>query len=269
MHVRAFNRRVFAGFLVLAGLVAGGCHVAVGELTGQAADEWVRSYSLAPGGEIQIANTNGAIELEGHDKTTVDIRAERLVRAVTDNAARELVPRIVIQEDVTPEKVAIRTEGISGLLVGVSFQVRYHVRAPHAAIARLRTTNGSVSVKAFTGRVIANSTNGGILGEDLGGPVEARATNGNVRVGLAKIAAEGVNLRTTNGGVDLTLLESAKADLIATCRNGAIEMTGLKFEPDGDQTRRRVQGKVNGGGPPIEVATVNGRIRIRTNTPAP
>ena len=39
-------------------------------------------------------------------------------------------------------------------------------------------------------------------------------------------------------------------------------MTACWFEPMGEQSKRRVRGRMNGGGTPIEVATVNGRVMI-------
>ena len=245
-------------------LFAAGCPSPAGQLTGQASDEWVRSYELRPDGEIQVSASNGTIDLEGYDGKTVEVRAERSARAVNDAAARELVSKIVISDEVTPDRIAVRTEGISGLLIGVSYEVKYHVRAPHSVIARLRVTNGVVRAKAFDGHLIAASTNGGIVGQELGGRVEARATNGNVQIALEAVSPAGVSLRTTNGRVDLTLPAAAKADLSAECRNGAVAVEGLSLEPVGEQSRRAVHGKLNGGGAPIEVNTTNGAIRIRS-----
>jgi hypothetical protein len=248
---------------VLVGVIAVACHVPGTELAGRASDEWVRSYTLAPGGEIAVSSTNGAIEVEGYDGSTVEVRAERTARAISDESARELVSRITIQEEVTPERVAIRTEGISGLLLGVSYQVTYHVRAPHSVVARLRTTNGAILVKRFDGHLVAASTNGGVIGEELGGSLEARGTNGQVRVGFTAVGTQGITIRTTNGRVDLALPAAVKAHLSANCRNGSIAVDGLPFEPVGEQTRREVRGTINGGGPPIDLTTTNGGIRIR------
>jgi hypothetical protein len=248
---------------LIASLLAGGCHGPLGELAGRASDEWVRSYELRPDGEIQVSATNGSIDLEGYDGKTVEVRAERIARAATDNAARELVSKIAINEDVAPDRVAVRTEGVSGLLIGVSYQVKYYVRAPHSVVARMRVTNGVVTAKRFAGHLIATSTNGGIVGEELGGKLEARSTNGTVRISLQQVAPGGVSLRTTNGRVDLSLPESAKADLSAECRNGAVSVEGLPIEASGEQSRRAVHGKLNGGGAPIDVETTNGAIRIR------
>jgi putative adhesin len=258
MHARTTGLSVV---ILMAFLTGAACH-AVGELTGQASDEWVRSYPLTAGGELQITNTNGAIDVEGIDGTTVEVRAERTARGLSDDSARELLPRISIGEEIAPNKVAIRTEGISGILVGASFQVRYRVRAPRSAVVRLRTTNGGLTLKALDGGVVASTTNGNIVGEELGGRVEARTTNGSARFALTGVTVDGVNVRTTNGNVQLTMPESINANLTATCRNGTIEITGIEFKPDGEQTRRRAQGKLNGGGAPIEVSTVNGGVRI-------
>jgi hypothetical protein len=248
---------------LVAGLAAAGCHGPIGELTGRASDEWVRSYELSPDGEIQVSATNGTIDLEGYEGKTVEVRAERIARAVTDDAARELVSKIRINEEVAPDRVAIRTEGVSGLLVGVSYQVKYHVRAPHSVVARMRVTNGIVTARRFSGHLIATSTSG-IVGEALGGRLEARSTNGTVRIALQQVAPAGVTLRTTNGRVDLSLPASAKADLTAECRNGGVTVEGLSFEPSGEQSRRAVRGKLNGGGAPIDVETTNGAVRIRS-----
>jgi DUF4097 and DUF4098 domain-containing protein YvlB len=252
--------------LLLAGLTASGCHVSVSELGGSASDEWVRTYQVTPGTEVAISSSNGAIELEGTDGTAVEVRAERTAKATTDEAARDLVARIEIQEDVTPERIAINTEGIGGLLIGVSYRVTYHVRAPHAVVARLRATNGLITVKGFAGHVVAASTNGGVTGEELRGSLDARATNGHVRVGFAAVGEKGITVRTTNGRVDLVLPDAAKGDLTATCRNGSIRLEGLPFEAFGEQTARKVQGKLNGGGAPIELTTVNGGIHIRSGS---
>jgi DUF4097 and DUF4098 domain-containing protein YvlB len=147
--------------------------------------------------------------------------------------------------------------------------VKYYVRAPHSVVARMRVTNGVVTAKRFSGHLIATSTNGGIVGEEIGGKLEARSTNGTVRIALQQVAPGGVTLHTTNGRVDLSLPASAKADLSAEVRNGAVAVEGLSLEPFGEQSRRAVHGKLNGGGAPIDVETTNGAVRIRSLTSQP
>jgi DUF4097 and DUF4098 domain-containing protein YvlB len=239
------------------------CDVSLGGLAGRATDEWTRTYKLNPGGELRIGNTNGRIEVEGSDDSTVEVRAERIAKAVSNEAARELLPRIAINEDVKPDRVSIETGRIGGIMIGAGVEVRYHVRAPKSVHVNVSNTNGLITLKSLTGRVTAHTTNGGIRGNGLSGGVEATTTNGGVDVDFASIGADRISLSTTNGGVTIDLPDDAKADVVATCTNGGISVSGVKMQVT-EQSRRRVEGKMNGGGTPIELSTTNGGIRIRS-----
>jgi hypothetical protein len=210
--------------LLPAALVLAGCDLSLGHLTARATDEWSRSYPLDAGGEVRIVNTNGKIEIEGTDGSTVEVRAEKIARGATDAAARELLPRITIKEDIKPDRVWLETERMSGIMIGAAFEVRYHVRAPKRAVVNVTNTNGQVALAALDGKVRA---------------------------------------QTTNGGVTLTLPDKAKANLTASCTNGGINVSALENLEISEQSRRRLEGRLNGGGTSIEVRTTNGGIRVR------
>ena len=247
-------------------LAAASCVVPVGGLTARAADEWTRRYPLADKGVVEIENTNGLVEIEGAPGAMVEVRAERIARAMTDAAARQLLPRIAIKEDISPDRVAISTERMEGIVIGVAVEVRYHVRVPKGAAVRVTTTNGRITLGGLDGRVTARTTNGGLSGTALSGGVNARATNGTVSVEMASIGGgkdDSIELRTTNGGIGLKLPVNARADLMASVTNGSISVTGFDIEAS-EQTRRKVEGRINGGGTPIELSTTNGSIRVGT-----
>jgi hypothetical protein len=248
--------------------VLAGCDLSVGDLTARATDEWTRSYPLETGGEIRIVNTNGKIDIQGTDGSSVEVRAERIARGATDAAARELLPRIVIKEDIKPDRVSLETERMSGIMIGVSFEVRYYIRAPRGAVVNVTNTNGQVALAALDGKVRAQTTNGGVNGRNLSGGVDARSTNGGVTIDMASVGPESISLRTTNGGVTLTLPDGAKANLSASCTNGGINVSALDNLDISEQSRRRLEGRLNGGGTPIEVQTTNGGIRVRPRNTA-
>jgi hypothetical protein len=260
MYRRTRARIVVLGLCAL-GMASSACDLSFAGLSGRATDEWTHSYPLAPGGEVRLGNVNGAIEVDGVDGSTVEVRAERIARAVTDQNARELLSHLVIHEDAKPGRVTIETEKLSGILLGASLEVRYHVSAPRGAKIDLTNTNGRITVSDMTGRVVAHTTNGGITGKALTGGVDARVTNGGVRIDLAAVSSDRVSLSATNGGVTLTLPSAAKADVSASCTNGGIRISGLTLEMS-EQSRRRVEGRMNGGGTPIELRTTNGGVRI-------
>jgi putative adhesin len=261
MHPARSRRLPAAALAVLLMLAMAGC-VGMGPLAGKATDESTKSYPLAAGGELRIDNTNGKVDIEGVDGSTVEVHATKVAYATTDAAARELLPRISIKEEITPSRVSVATERMNGVMIGARFEVQYHVKVPKNAVVNAMTSNGGVTLSGLAGNVAARTTNGGVKGTDLTGAVEARSTNGGVTIELAAVGKDKIFLSTTNGGVTLTLPETAKADISATCTNGGISVTGLKLETT-EESRRRLEGKLNGGGAPIELHTTNGGIRVR------
>jgi hypothetical protein len=65
-----------------------------------------------------------------------------------------------------------------------------------------------------------------------------------------------------NGPVQLTLPPTANATLLATATSGRVDIAGLRFDATGEQQPRRVRRRINGGGTPIEIVTVNESIRV-------
>jgi hypothetical protein len=256
------------GLLLSSALLLAGCDMSVGHLTGRATDEWTHRYPLSAGGEVRIVNTNGKIEVEPADGPDVEIRAERIARAATDAGARELLPRISIKEDIGPDRVSIQTERMHGIMIGAAFEVRYHVRAPKNAVVNVRNTNGQVALAGLAGKVTAQTTNGAVTAKGLTGGVEARSTNGVVNIDMASVGSEPISARTTNGAVVLSLPENTRADVSASWTNGGIKVAPeLKIE-ETEKSRRRFEGRLNGGGTAIELQTTNGGIRLRPRTMA-
>jgi hypothetical protein len=258
----AVSRRAALFVLPLAFALAG-CDVSLGNLSARATDEWTHTYPITAGGEVRIANSNGRIDIEGVDGSTVEVRAERIAKGATEAAARELLPRIVIKEDTKPDRVSIETERMSGIMIGAGFEVRYHVRAPKNAVVNVTNTNGIVSVNAMAGKVVAHTTNGGVRGTGLMGGVDARSTNGGVSIDMASVGADPIWLETTNGGVTLALPDKAKATVTASVTNGGISVGSLDNFDVTEKSRRRLEGRLNGGGTAVDLHTTNGGVRLR------
>src|SRR5262245_26835454 len=256
---------IYAFFLPIA-LVLGGCDMGMAHLAGRATDEWTHTYPIRSGGEIQIVNTNGKIEVEPTDGAEVVVRAEKIARAATDEGARELLPRINIKEENSPDRVSIQTGRIDGFMIGAGFEVRYHVRAPRNVVVNVANTNGQIAVSGLSGKVMARTTNGGVTAKGLTGGIEARTTNGMVSIDFASVGKDPISAKTTNGGVSISLPQNAKVDVSATWTNG-----GMQVSPDlnvevVEKSRRRLEGRMNGGGATIELHTTNGGIRVKPRT---
>ena len=233
-------------------------------MTATAKDDWVRAYKLADGGELNITNPRGSVDIQAVDGETLEIRVERIVHGVTEAAAKEILPRLEMVEEATPQRVLVSGERLGGIVIGVSVEMHFHVRAPRSAVVRARTSGGEMNVKGFSGHVVLNGSNGALRAEELSGGIETRWVNGGVNIGLSAIGNQLVDVRVTNGQLNLAVAQTINANLSATATNGRIDVKAAKFEPLGDQTSRRVRGRLNAGGVPIELTAVNGNITVES-----
>jgi hypothetical protein len=243
--------------------VAGG-NLNVGLASGKATDAWSREYTLAAGGRVEVVNINGSVTVEpSADGQKVEIRAERMAKASSDEGARELLKQIEIHEETGPDSIRIETRapkvrGLSG------HEVKYTVRVPASAVVAARTTNGGVQLARLPNDVVARAQNGGVKGEDVSGHVDASTTNGGVSMSFSSLPSSGeISLETTNGGVSLTLPRTANADISARVVNGGVRVSeDLPLTVTGERNRRRLDGRLNAGGSRVALVTTNGGIHI-------
>lgn len=273
MYLRLLKTAQIAAIaLVTLGLAAcdiavngeGGLHLGIGA---QARDEWSRTYTLGAGARLELINVNGRITAEASDGNAVDVKAERIGKGASDEAAKDALARLEMREEVGDNRVRIevrapRFSGASG------HEVKWTIKVPKGVAVDLRTVNGTVEITGLQGDVRARSTNGGIKGHGILAPnVDAAVTNGGVEIEIANATSGGsIDLEAVNGGVSLSLPRESKADITARCVNGGISINGLDLEIIGEQTRRKVQGKLNGGGTRVTLETTNGGVRVSRAT---
>ena len=252
------------------GLATASCDLNVGDgnfnvglTSGRATDTWTRTYTLSEGGTIEVVNQNGPITVEPSTVGgQVEVRAERLARSSSDEAAKALLKKIEIREDVSSTRVRIETRapktwGRDG------HEVKYFIKAPAGVFIAARSTNGALQLTGLPNDIEATTTNGGVKGDALSGHLEVTTTNGGLDVGLTAVSPKGVRLETTNGGINLTLPKTANADLSVQVTNGGSHIDeDLPFTAVGERTRRHVEGKLNAGGGRVELSTTNGGISV-------
>ena len=261
--------------LVLASLVlaSAGCDVKVGDggglsvdfTAGKATDEWVRTYDIKPGGRLDISNVNGQIEASLSPGTQVEVRAVREARAGSEEASRELLRKMEMREQITPDGVTIQAPEDGGRGRGFrrpQLTIKYDVRIPKGLNVMLKTQNGEVRLDNIEGpRIEVASTNGGISGRGVSGAVEASTVNGGIQMDLQAVTGE-TRMVTVNGGVLLGVGPGVNADLEATVVNGGVSVQdGLPLSGD-ERSRQRVSGRIGSGGPRLVVQTTNGGVRV-------
>jgi hypothetical protein len=267
------------GLVLTAGLSLAACDIktsANGDFSfdisgGKAQDTWTRSYTLPENGRFELINVNGRITAEVATDGKVTVEGTRTAKGSTDEAAKENLAKIEIREEVSGDRVRVesrppRLSGFGG------HEVEWTIKVPKGMTVDLRTVNGGVRLTGLEGEVHAKTTNGGVRGTVRTRVLEASSVNGGIQIDLegALDTSATVDLETVNGGIELGLAADSKATLSARAVNGGVKVTDLEVqrtdEAAASESKRRLEGTLNGGGARINISTTNGGVRIARST---
>lgn len=260
---------ITAGFsLAACDIVAGEGGFSLGVAQGKAQDTWSRTYTLASGGTLELINVNGRIDAQPASGDTVELVATRTAKGSSDEAAKELLGQIEMREEVGEGRVRVevrvpRLRGFSG------HEVEWSVRVPSGVKVDLRTVNGGVKLAGLDADITAKTTNGGVTGRDIAAQVvDASTVNGGVDIDFrAPLLADArVEMESVNGGVAIGLSPESRATISARAVNGGVRVSDLDIEREPQssdrESKRRLQGTLNGGGARVNLGTVNGGVRL-------
>jgi hypothetical protein len=214
------------------------------------------SRPLSPNGELTLDNTNGSVRVATWDEPRVRIEATK--GAPTRETLREI--EVVVEGE--GDRVSVRTRQPRRRLFGPGGQVEYRLTVPRGARVLVKTVNGAVELDGVEGGVRASTVNGSVEAARIAGEVDASTVNGSVQVSMARVAAESRNrLASTNGTVRLTLPRGASADVEAGTVNGSAHCD-FDLDEGARVGRRKLEGRIAGGGARFELRTVNGSASI-------
>lgn len=264
------------GLVFSAGLSVAACDIQAGEngglsfdiASGKAQDTWTRTYTVPADGRFELINVNGRITAEASAGTEVVVEGKRTAKGRSDEAAKELLGRLEIREEKGGSTVRVesrppRTSGFGGL------EVEWTVKVPKGVTVDLRTVNGGVRINNLSGSVYAKTTNGGVRGSGLiPSALEASSVNGGIEIelGAPLDATDSVQIETVNGGASLAMPSESKATISARAVNGGVRVEDLDVRKDEQasdfESRRRLNGTLNGGGARVTISTTNGGVRL-------
>lgn len=210
----------------------------------------------------------------------------RVVRPMENNcncgASFQLkVPRKVMLDLIRSSNGSLRVESVDGDMRLKSSNGMVKVWAVNGNVDA-QTSNASIEVGSFQGSATLRTSNGRIKAEGVKGAFDAMTSNASVDATIMEPAdATTVGVRTSNGSVTLALMawknnpirvntsnssinlrlpDGVNGQLTADTSNGSIssdfELTTNKFG------KTHVEARLGSGGPPIELGTSNGSIRL-------
>lgn len=251
---------------------------------GAAAGEVTIPFSdpSAPG-TVRVNLVAGSVTVRGENRKDVSIQTtpvsgERDGRSREEPAPpglRRITPAGGYQVSEEHNEMTITAAGTRR----GAYNLEIHV--PTRTALHVSTANGrAVTIDGVEGDIEANDTNGAVTVTNVSGSVVASSVNGKVVATLTRVTpGKAMAFTSLNGSVDVTLPASTKASLRLQSERGDI-FTDFDIQaqasaaPRIDDTRRRdgryriqvnraVTGTINGGGPTIELRTMNGSVYLR------
>ena len=139
----------------------GGGDFSLGVASGQATDEWNRRPRSRPAGRFEVMNVNGRCRSSRARATDVDVRAERIAKASSDEAAKELLAKSRCVETSDADAVRLETKAPKHGAAAAT-RSKYFVKVPAGVKVVGQTTNGGIRLISISNEVAASTTNGGV-----------------------------------------------------------------------------------------------------------
>lgn len=258
------------------------------------AEEWNKSFKVSGKPELRIDAKDGSVELNSWDQKEIQIHVETTGWRIAPNEVR-ITDRQV--GDRVEMELFIPTH-MWGFSMGRR-SIRVDVKVPRELNLDVRTADGGIRSSNLRGDMQLSSGDGAIRGlalegdirihtgdgsielSDADGNLNADTADGNVTVsgrfdvlqvrtgdGSIRAVAErgskisnGWSFNSGDGSVDIRLPEDFSAELDARTGDGTIDV-GFPVLISGSVRRDRMHGKINDGGPPLQIRTGDGSIRL-------
>ena len=130
--------------------------------------------------------------------------------------------------------------------------------------AEVRTSGGSITLGKVKGEVDAHTSGGSIRVDEVMGSIKASTSGGSISASVTEQPAGDCRLTTSGGTVRLYLADGIKLNIDARTSGGSVKTEfPVKVTLTGEMSRRKLYGKINGGGPEFYLRTSGGSIYIK------
>ncbi len=232
--------------------------------SGKITEEFHHTYALTSDGRVELDNINGSVHISAWDRNEVKVDAVKYART------KERLDEAKIVVEANANSVSIRTEypergnGWRHDDWNNPASVEYTLTVPRKSrIDGIKLINGSLDVEGLTGEVHASCINGRLTAKGLAGRTELSTINSRLQAEFDQVPGRDISLSSVNGTVELVLPSDTKADIEATTVHGGIDNDFGLHVNNHRFVGHDLRGEIGGGGTPIRLSNVNGRISVR------
>jgi len=165
-----------------------------------------KSFSVMPGGKLDLAVDRGSVRVGTSDDPAVKVRVRREVTNASDAAADRILKEHKVLMKQSGNTISVSTSAPQNLLRGSLWRghpglnVRYEITVPHKFDVQLRTEGGSIRVTDLDGKLDAATEGGSLHFAGIQGPVTGKTEGGNVS---AEACHGLVDLKTEGGSISV------------------------------------------------------------------
>lgn len=281
----AFRRPLVTGMALLAtGLFAAAAH----------AEDYVKSYTVTNRANVHVDSNDGSVTVTTGDSQQVEFRVEY--------QGYELNKSLQIDSSQHGDEVELIARIPTRFFISFGFSRRLHieVRMPKDADLQVKTSDGSIKASGVSGTIDLHSGDGALSGSslkgtirmhtsdgsieasDLDGKCDVSSSDGRIRLsgrfdqlnakssdGSVVVEAQrgskmdsGWSIGSSDGSIEVALPADLPANIEASASGGRIS-SDIPITVEGDISKSRLHGKMNGGGPTLTIHTSDGSIRLR------
>ena len=241
------------------------------------ADEWNRTYQVGDKPNLRVDTNDASVEVSRGQSHTMSVRiVSEGINIGTGGVG------IIDRQNGDSLDLQVHMPHQYGIhITWHSPRVRVEVQVPQETTLDLHSGDGHIRVEGTSAPAKLDSGDGHIEVRDFSGSLRARTTDGHMSIDGTFTDVE---LRTGDGHIDFTARPGSKmnsgwlirtgdgrvearlpgdlsADLNAHTGDGHITLD-IPVTVNGSIERSRVRGKLNSGGPELEITTGDGSIRI-------
>ena len=254
-----------------------------------------KELALSPGGEFRLRADSGRLTVRGTSR--------KGARVVVTSRSDDFEDRFDLRFEETPNGVTVAAERrgswFSRWFSWFGDGVHFEVEVPYDTELDLRTAGGAIDVSEIRARVDARTSGGSIEIQDVGGEARVRTSGGSIRgvdvegdidadtsggsinlkgmAGAVKASTSGGSvtvhftpgnslggsLTTSGGRVTVYLDPVAALDIEASTSGGSVRVD-LPVSVQGEISRSKVRGTLNGGGALLRLHTSGAGVRVRS-----
>ena len=240
------------------------------------ADEWTKTYQVGSNPSLRVDTNDASIEVTHGVSNTISARVIGEGYTIGSTGVR-----VTERQDGDKVDLQVHIPNEWGFHISMHRGVRVEVQVPPQAALDLHSGDGHISVNGISGQARLDTGDGHISVQNFSGNMRAHTGDGHMtidgvftdldlrsgdgHIDLTVRPGSKMNgswlIHTSDGGVEARLPQDLAAELYAHTGDGHIQLD-IPVTVNGSIERSSIRGKVNGGGPLLEITTGDGSIRL-------